>query len=359
MNGIPKFDEMRKGDIYAAGGMGGYDPSAQGYMDPSYTISQPRDEVKSILEESGYLDMMMQKEAEKRKKHVEKIKNITGIKQIQGEEEFTRAADPERAKRWESQPQQDKMMIASVAEGKIQPQQYRSMKIQQEEQKKKQMVDFLKIAAQEGGVLRGKGGKRVGTTRRNVDELLGGEDVSAEFKGGSSTVRQYYSGGAGGRGRGRGKGGGAPSTRQEKLTTSRQQVNNLMTQRSKLTSTVYDDDGNPIKTPMAETNKKQYDKITNDIARFEIADYLELLNVPTDKAQANALKILDMNVIEEPEGGMIVDNRLNMANSKVSRALARAAKNPEDGVTAQSIFEAIQKDLAKRGPGPFKEGYNY
>lgn len=353
----PTFDEMRSGEIYAAGGQGGYDPSAQGYMDPSYTIPQPRDEVSNILDESGYTDMMRQKEEGKRKKHIEKIMELTGVKKIAGAEQYTQKADPEKAKIWKTLPEQDKMMVSSVAEGKMQPQEFRDLKIQQSEQKKKQMLDFLKIAAQEGGVLTGEGGKKIGTTARNVEQLLGGEDVAATFKGGTSTVRQYYSGGGGGGGGG--KGAGDPSGRLEKASVSQAQVDKISDQQSKLISTVYDDNGNPIKTPLSKENQKKYDEYEQDKVPFKIAAINEELGIPTLSAQANARKILgDVSFISDPEGGMIVANKLNILNPQVLRALARAAQNPALGMTADKIYTRIQKDIAGRDPGPYLEGYN-
>ena len=346
----PTFDEMRSGEIYAAGGQGGYDPSAQGYMDPSYTIPQPRDEVSNILDESGYTDMMRQKEEGKRKKHIEKIMELTGVKKIAGAEQYTQKADPEKAKIWKTLPEQDKMMVSSVAEGKMQPQEFRDLKIQQSEQKKKQMLDFLKIAAQEGGVLTGEGGKKIGTTARNVEQLLGGEDVAATFKGGTSTVRQYYSGGGGGGGRG--GGAGAPSERLEKLSTSLQQANTIQKTRDKLL--VNDVTGE--KVPVSEKNRKQYQQYTNEIAQYKIADLLEVIGIGTNKAQEQSRRIMDVDVIEEPgtNAPMIIDNRLNIANNKIVRALARAAMNPAENKTAADIFKIIEAEMAKANKlGPY------
>ena len=220
----PRLDEMMRGDIYAEeGGLS---------MAPSYTIPQPRDEVKSILDESGYSDFMLQKESAKRKKHIEKIMDLTGGKaKIVGAEQYmtkegkARTGDPEKAKKWKSLPEMDKMMVSQVASGQKQPQEYRAEKQQQEQQ----VLDMLKVISSKmltEGTARTPSGKitpeEVGAFGRGVP---GAELIP---KAPPPTTQRYVGGG------GRGGRGGAgttktPPTRETKLSSSQQHFNKITT----------------------------------------------------------------------------------------------------------------------------------
>lgn len=327
----PMFDEMGRGEIYAAeGGLG---------MDPSYHIPQPRDEVRSILDDSGYTDMMRQKEEGKRQKHIEKIMELTGVKKVTGAEYYTRKADPEKAKRWKALPEMDKMMVSQVAEGRMQPQEYRDKKIQQEQQ----VLDTLKIITTKGlmeGTMKFKG---KGITPEAIGEFTRG--AGGEMVQKPKTTRHITSGGGG-----RGRGGGAPSERLEKLSTSLQQANNVQKTRDKLL--VNDVTGE--KVPLSKKNRSQYQQYTNEIAQYKVADLLELKNIGTNKAQEQAKRVMDIDVIEEPGGPMIIDNRLNISHNKIMRALARAAMNPSEKKTAADIFKIVEKSMMEQNKlGPY------
>lgn len=339
----PRLDEMMRGDIYAE--EGGLD------MAPSYTIPQPRDEVKSILDESGYSDFMLQKESAKRKKHIEKIMELTGGKaKIVGAEQFitkkgeARVGDPEKAKRWKALPEMDKMMVSQVASGQKQPQEYHAEK-QQQEQK---ILDMLQVMTTKGlmdGTMKFPEGditpERVGA--------MGGGEPGARLRQKIKTTRQIYAGG----GRG-GRGAAAPSERLEKLSTSLQQANNVQKTRDKLL--VNDVTGERV--PLSGANRKQYQQYTNEIAQYKVADLLELKNIGTNKAQEQAKRVMDIDVIEEPGGPMIIDNRLNISHNKIMRAIARAAMNPTEKKTAADIFKIVEAEMMKQhklGPYTWEE----
>ena len=180
------WDEMHPGEIYSEGG---YEGGGEA-MGPSYEIFQQRNSIRRILDEAGYTDMMLAKEESKRKKHIEKIIELTGAKII-GEEEYTRKADPEKANKWGKLPDMDKMMVSQVAQGQMQPEEYQQKKMEQDQ---KIRDAFIVLAQSEQAQFR-KEGKKVPTTGGAVRDFIEGGETAIEFKPRTSIQRHISSGG--------------------------------------------------------------------------------------------------------------------------------------------------------------------
>ena len=339
----PRLDEMMRGDIYAEeGGLS---------MAPSYTIPQPRDEVKSILDESGYSDFMLQKESAKRKKHIEKIMDLTGGKaKIVGAEQYmtkegkARTGDPEKAKKWKSLPEMDKMMVSQVASGQKQPQEYRAEKQQQEQQ----VLDMLKVMSSkmltEGtGRFKGKG-----ITPEAVGEFARGEGGEMIQK--PKTTRHITTATGGGRGRGAGAGDIKERAQiQKEIAATETQATNALKEANKYLT--IDPITKEVTVPSDPNSFAKYQEKLNEHYTHSIIASAQKRNIPKGKAETYGENIMNISVAEDPSGEPVTyDNKLNIANPEVKQALIKAIVKYElyqhlEGkvITAKDILEDLKK----------------
>lgn len=205
----PSLDEMKSGEIYAAGGYEGFAPS--------YTIEQPPDDVQDILTETGYTQFMKATDEKQRQDHINKIKKMTGISKIENEDEYLYGPggkEPdtieklESVGRWMKTSSKDKILIQKVAKGEIMPEEFRNFKLKESQAEEENVIEVMSKLVGEipsrGGFITERG-EKIPTSGANVGRVIRGEEgVGLGFSGGLTTVRNISTGARGSRGGGKG-----------------------------------------------------------------------------------------------------------------------------------------------------------
>ena len=344
----PRLGEMQSGDIYAEGGN----------MAPSYSVSPytKRPDAQSILKDTGFLDAMMQKEEQVRKEHLQKIKDITGVKEVEGEKDIMFPVNPEMAKKFESLADDEKLMIQSVASGKMKPEEY----IQKmEEQEKNIMATIQEIVTSKtkGRHALTKDGKEIPQTPENYRGALTG-NVEVENYG-PYPQRYITEGGGKGGGSGRGGGGGG-GTEEPEITT---QTNAIVKEQQNLEKQLggyakYEYNGetqkNQMVAPYTPETYNQYQTTMNKIGELQLADALQD-EFGTEPARKKAKNFLNVDVIRMGKtGANIIAGKdakgrpvfkLNIDNPGLFQVMQDAIKS---GKTAQDVYNFILEDMVKR-----------
>lgn len=317
------FDELKRGEVYSAGGSTG--------LDPSYQISQQRQSISKILDESGFADAMIFEEGEKRKKHIAKIKKLTGVQTVEGEGEFLRPGVKERAEKFNKSTPKEKLMLRQVSEGTMSPDQYYNQK-QLDEQ---DLVETLKMFAKDPPSAQfSESGKPTATTPGVIKRFTSGdENVSVKAVPKVTEQRTRVIGG---------KGTDKDVGTRDKPTASLAQANSIQDTRDKLLQ------ANPEtgeKTPMTTANQEQYQQYTNEIARYKVADFLEIAGMKTNTAQKKATETIDVGFIEAPGEDLFIGDKLNISDNRVLRMIAQASKK---GKKASDVLAILQDAASKQ-----------
>jgi len=327
--------KMESGDIYAEGGN----------MAPSYTVSpySTQGTAQDILKNTGFLDAMMQKEEQIRKQRLQQIKDITGVKEIQGEEKVMFPANPEMAKKFESLPDSEKMMIQEVASGKMRPEEYRQKKEEQDKQLLAAMQVIVSQQTKDRHILTKEGREIPKTAEGYRGAMTPGTGVAIEGEG------PFPQGRSGGGGRS-GSSGGEEYNIETQTNVLVQERNTLLAERSKIGGT------NPTtgaKIPFNKDTKAQYQTYVQKIAALDLAEAILPELKDTMKAKKKAQDFLNMDVAEVPNGPLIVTgydaknnmyNRLNMSSPKV---MALMQEGIRAGWNAERVYNFLIAEMVK------------
>ena len=345
----PRLGEMQSGDIYAEGGN----------MAPSYSVSPytKRPDAQSILKDTGFLDAMMQKEEQVRKEHLQKIKDITGVKEVEGEKDIMFPVNPEMAKKFESLPDAERLMIQSVASGKMKPEEYIQKKEEQDKQLLAAMQVIVSSQAKDRHVLT-KDGKEVPKTAEGYrGAMTPGSGVAIDSYG--NWPQEYHT--TGGKGGGRGKsGGGGGGTEEPDITTQTNAIvkeqQNLEKQLGGYAKYEYNSESqkNQMVAPYTPETYNQYQTTMNKVGELQLADALQD-EFGTEPARKKAKNFLNVDVTRMGKtGANIIAGKdakgrpvfkLNIDNPGLFQVMQDAIKS---GKTAQDVYNFILEDMVKR-----------
>jgi len=324
---------MESGDIYAEGGN----------MAPSYSVSPytKRPGIQEILKDSGFLDSMMQKEEQVRKEHLQKIKDITGVKEVEGEKDIMFPVNPEMAKKFESLPDEQKLLLQSVSSGKMSPDEYFA---QQEAISQKMLAGIqgiIKIVNDKKHKLVDKEGNPLPKTGENYYSLASGQkQVGLDIEG--NLPNEYITTG-GGRGK---SGGGGGGTEEPEILTK---PDYLLTQYEKESKAAekYTKDAGGNSIPLKEADRPVYEAHNQKATKNYLGHLLVTQKMDTHEAERTAERVLNVAAINDANADLIVDNKLNVGRPEVMRALQKAAF---EGLTAKDVYAKILDLMITKRP---------
>ena len=331
----PRLGEMQSGDIYAEGGN----------MAPSYSVSPytKRPDAQSILKDTGFLDAMMQKEEQVRKEHLQKIKDITGVKEVEGEKDIMFPVNPEMAKKFESLPDAERLMIQSVASGKMKPEEYIQKKEEQDKQLLAAMQVIVSSQAKDRHVLT-KDGKEVPKTAEGYrGAMTPGSGVAIDSYGNWPNIQRIEGGKGGGRGK---SGGGGGGTEEPEILTK---PDYLLTQYEKESKAAekYTKDAGGNSIPLKEADRPVYEAHNQKATKNYLGHLLVTQKMDTHEAERTAERVLNVAAINDANADLIVDNKLNVGRPEVMRALQKAAF---EGLTAKDVYAKILDLMITKRP---------